>query len=55
LAKDSDEETDEAEKEDIIIDYPPEDLTEDTDYQLQKAIEILKDGKYAERLAAVQG
>jgi len=55
LNENSDEETDEAEKEDIIIDYPPEDLTEDTDYQLQKAIEILKDGKYAERLAAVQG
>jgi len=47
--------TDAEEKEEIIIDYPPEDLAEDTDYQLERAIEILKNGKYAERLAEVQG
>ena len=36
----------------IIIDYPPEDYSEDDDYQLERAIEILKDGSYAKRLAA---
>ena len=51
----NDEGADVEEKEEIIIDYPPEDLAENADYQLQRAIEILKDGKYAERLADVQG
>ena len=35
----------------IDIDYPPEDYSEDDDYQLERAIEILKDGSYAKRLA----
>ena len=36
----------------ISIDYPPEDYDEDKDYQLERAIEILKDGSYSKRLAA---
>lgn len=36
----------------VTIDYPPEDYAEDGDYQLERAIEILKDGSYEKRLAA---
>ena len=37
----------------IVIDYPPEGFdVEDGDYQLQRAIEILKDGSYAKLLNA---
>jgi len=35
----------------IKIDYPPEGFEIEDDYQLQKAIEILKNGSYTERLA----
>ena len=46
-------EGEEAEKvAEISIDYPPEDYDEDKDYQLERAIEILKDGSYSKRLAA---
>jgi len=43
----------ETEAEEIIIDYPSEDYVEnkDSDYQLDRAIAILKDGSYAQRLA----
>ncbi len=37
------------------IDYPPEDFEISDDYQLQRAIEILKSGDYAEKLAEAQG
>jgi len=36
----------------IIIDYPPEGFEIEDDYQLQKAIEILKNGTYPNLLAA---
>ncbi len=39
----------------VLIDFPPEDIGEDDDYQLQKAIEILKNGQYAKHLAEAQG
>ncbi|WP_371395550.1 S41 family peptidase [Fretibacter rubidus] len=40
-------------EEEIIVDYPPEGFdVEDGDYQLQRAIEILKDGSYAKLLNA---
>jgi len=35
----------------VIIDYPPEDFEVADDYQLQKAIEILKTGNYPQLLA----
>jgi len=35
----------------IVIDYPPEGFEIEDDYQLQKAIEILKSGTYPELLA----
>ena len=35
----------------VEIDFPPEDFKVEDDYQLQKAIEILKDGSYGQRLA----
>lgn len=41
--------------EELTIDYPPEDFDVSDDYQLQKAIELLKSGTYAEKLAEVQG
>jgi len=44
-------ESDEAE---VKIDFPPEGFPEDGDYQLDRAIEILKDGSYAQKLAEAQ-
>jgi len=38
-----------------VIDYPPEDYEVENDYQLERAIAILKDGSYATKLASVQG
>lgn len=43
------------EAEEVVIDYPPEGFEVADDYQLQKAIELLKSGSYAEKLAEVQG
>lgn len=48
-----DAETD-AEPAEIIIDYPPEEFEISDDYQLQKAIEILKSDSYAEKMAELQ-
>jgi len=39
----------------LIIDYPPKDFKVEDDYQLKKAIEILKNGTYKKRLAAIAG
>jgi len=39
----------------LAIDYPPEDYEVENDYQLQRAIAILKDGSYSTKLAGVQG
>jgi len=38
-----------------VIDYPPEGYEVSDDYQLQQAIEILKSGDYAQKLAEAQG
>jgi carboxyl-terminal processing protease len=38
-----------------IIDYPAEGFNVEDDYQLQKAIELLKGGEYATKLAELQG
>ncbi|MGB0906605.1 MAG: S41 family peptidase [Maricaulaceae bacterium] len=43
---------DEDTPEEIVIEYPPEDYAEDGDYQLERAIQIIKDGSYASLLAA---
>jgi carboxyl-terminal processing protease len=48
-------EDEEAETEEQVIDYPPEDFVVEDDYQLQKAIELLKGGQYASKLAESQG
>jgi len=45
----------EEEKTELIIDYPPKDFKVEDDYQLKKAIEILKNGTYKKRLAAIAG
>ena len=37
--------------EEVVIDYPPEGFEIEDDYQLQKAIEILKNGNYPQLLA----
>lgn len=41
----------EVEDEEVVIDYPPEGFEITDDYQLQKAIEIIKNGSYPELLA----
>ncbi len=43
------------EAEELIIDYPAEDFDVEEDYQLQKAIALLKGGQYASKLADLQG
>lgn len=48
-------ETEESETEEVIIDYPPEDFDVEEDYQLQKAIALLKGGEYASRLEEAKG
>lgn len=48
-------EEDEEISEDVEIDYPPEDFEVSDDYQLQKAIALLKSGDYAKKLAEAQG
>lgn len=48
-----DEDANKAEK--LNIDYPEEGFEISDDYQLQKAIELLKSGQYAEKLAEAQG
>ncbi len=55
IANESDAEKEETEETELVIDYPPEDFEIEDDYQLKKAIEILKNGTYAERLAEVAG
>lgn len=49
-----DAEADTEETEEISIDFPPEDFEVSDDYQLQKAIEILKSGSYGQKLAELQ-
>ena len=44
-------EDEEVNVEEIVIDYPPEGFEIEDDYQLQKAIEILKNGNYPQLLA----
>lgn len=39
-------------KEEVKVDYPPEDYPEDGDYQLDRAVSILKDGSYKSLMAA---
>ena len=41
-------------EEEIKIEYPPADFDEDGDFQLERAIEILKDGSYSTKLAELQ-
>ena len=50
IAEDGD--TDETEE--IVIDYPPEDFEVQDDYQLQRAIDLIKTGRYSQRLAELQ-
>ena len=39
----------------VEVNYPPEGFEISDDYQLQQAIEFLKSGTYAEKLAELQG
>lgn len=48
LASETEEETE------AKIEYPPADFSEDGDYQLERAIQILKDGSYSTKLAALE-
>ena len=51
IANELDAAQDETTEEEISIDYPPEDFAVEDDYQLQKAIELLKSGTYGQLLA----
>ena len=42
-------------KKEVVMDYPVEGFDVEQDYQLQKAIELLKGGQYASKLADLQG
>jgi len=42
-------------KVELVVDFPPEGFKVEDDYQLQKAIEILKDGAYPKLLAEAAG
>lgn len=50
-AKDAEDDAEEVESK---IDYPPEDFDVEDDYQLMKAIALLKDGSYTTKLASVE-
>lgn len=52
-ANDNEEEVD-AVEDDVVIDYPPADFEVEDDYQLQRAIELIKSGAYVQRLAELQ-
>lgn len=47
----NEDETASEEKAELIIDYPPEGFEVEDDYQLQRAIEILKSDLYAQKMA----
>ncbi len=49
IENEDDETADEVEE--LVVDYPPEGFEIQDDYQLQKAIEILKSGSYAQKMA----
>lgn len=44
----------EGEEAEIKVEYPPADFSEDGDYQLERAIQMLKDGSYGTKLAELQ-
>lgn len=51
-ANDNEDET--VTDDELVIDYPPADFDVQDDYQLQRAIELIKSGSYLERLAELQ-
>lgn len=53
-ALDEDTPTEDVTEDEKVIDYPPEDFVFQDDYQLQRAIALLKSGDYAQRLAELQ-
>lgn len=46
--------TEDVTEDEKVIDYPPEDFVFQDDYQLQRAIALIKSGNYAQRLAELQ-
>ena len=46
---------DEVTSDKMDVEYPPKDFDIEDDFQLKRAVEILKDGSYKTRLAAVKG
>ncbi|MEM7729452.1 MAG: S41 family peptidase [Pseudomonadota bacterium] len=44
----------ESDADDIVIDYPPDDFDVQEDYQLQRALELIRTGAYTQRLAELQ-
>ena len=48
-------EEEEAAEEEQTVEYPPEGFDVEDDFQLKRAIEILKTGSYTKLLASAQG
>ncbi len=46
---------DKAEEDELDVEYPPKDFDVEDDFQLKRAVEILKDGSYKSLLAAAKG
>lgn len=53
-AIDEDKSAEDVTEDEMIIDYPPEDFVVQDDYQLQRAIALIKSGDYDQRLAELQ-
>jgi len=53
--KNENEDTDKADEEKIDVEYPPKDFDVEDDFQLKRAVEILKDGSYKSLLAVAKG
>lgn len=52
--EDSEAAAEDADTEETVIDFPPEDFDVQDDYQLQRAVELIKSGRYTKRLAELQ-
>ncbi len=52
--EDSEAAAEDTDIEETVIDFPPEDFDVQDDYQLQRAVELIKSGRYTQRLAELQ-
>lgn len=52
--EDSEAAAEDTDIEETVIDFPPEDFDVQDDYQLQRAVDLIKSGRYTQRLAELQ-